>query len=129
MAGQASASPDEFTSVITTLLQHPPDPNEPSPVWNRKGTIYGITIPLQVCPLLNKIDSSPSSQLQVLCWLFVATRLHTRIRVVRDPGLDDVFVVLAALFNLVSLIGFLESMLFPATHLQSKLFLTIILKA
>ena len=37
----------------------------------------------------------------------VGYRLHTRFRIVREPGWDDVFVVLAALFNLISLIAFL----------------------
>lgn len=37
-------------------------------------------------------------------------RLHTRFRVVREPGWDDYFVVLAAVFNLISLIAFLEGM-------------------
>jgi hypothetical protein len=32
--------------------------------------------------------------------------LHTRLRIVREPGLDDAFVVVAAIFKLVTLIGF-----------------------
>jgi len=42
-----------------------------------------------------------------LSWIFVAFRLHTRLRVVRQPGWDDAFVVLACLFNLGSLVAFL----------------------
>ncbi|EUC42293.1 hypothetical protein COCMIDRAFT_39623 [Bipolaris oryzae ATCC 44560] len=93
MAENAPETKDEFTSIMIKLFQNPPDPNQRIPVWNRKGTIYGITIPLQV-----------------LCWVFVAGRLHTRLRVVREPGLDDLFVVLAALFNLAALIAFLLSL-------------------
>ncbi|EMD86282.1 hypothetical protein COCC4DRAFT_31540 [Bipolaris maydis ATCC 48331] len=93
MADETPAMKDEFTSIMMMLFQNPPDPNERIPVWNRKGTIYGITIPLQV-----------------LCWVFVASRLHTRLRVVREPGLDGLFVVLAALFNLAALVGFLLSL-------------------
>lgn len=48
MADETPAMKDEFTSIMMMLFQNPPDPNERIPVWNRKGTIYGITIPLQV---------------------------------------------------------------------------------
>jgi hypothetical protein len=54
-----------------------------------------------------KVKHFGSSQVQVLCWIVVAFRLHTRLRVVREPGLDDLFVVLAAVFNLVALVTFL----------------------
>lgn len=54
-----------------------------------------------------RVEYPGSSQVQVLCWIFVAFRLHTRLRVVREPGLDDLFVVLAAAFNLLSLVTFL----------------------
>jgi hypothetical protein len=50
----------------------------------------------------------------------VAFRLHTRIRVVREPGWDDFFVVLAALFNLVSLIAFLGGTAFHHHHHQAS---------
>ncbi|KAI8942357.1 hypothetical protein NX059_000433 [Plenodomus lindquistii] len=81
---------DQFTAVITAMMSHPPDPNEPLPIANHKSTMFGVTIPFHV-----------------LSWLFVGFRLHTRLRVVREPGWDDAFVVLAALFNLISLIAFL----------------------
>lgn len=32
--------------------------------------------------------------------------MHTRFRVVRDPGLDDVFIIAAAVFKLIGLIAF-----------------------
>ncbi|KAF1944326.1 hypothetical protein EJ02DRAFT_442619 [Clathrospora elynae] len=83
---------DEFTTIIGGMMQSPPNPNEPIPFTNHLGTMYGVSIPFHV-----------------LSWIFVAFRLHTRLRVVREPGLDDLFVVLAALFNLVSLITFLKS--------------------
>ncbi|CAA9965088.1 hypothetical protein PTMSG1_08447 [Pyrenophora teres f. maculata] len=82
---------DTFITIVATMLHDPPDPNEPIPFANKKSTIYGVTIPFHV-----------------LSWIFVFFRLHTRLRVVRDPGLDDVFVVLAAIFNLLSLIAFLH---------------------
>lgn len=47
------------------------------------------------------------SHLQVLSWLVVIFRLHTRLRVVREPGWDDLFVFLAALVNLISVVSFL----------------------
>lgn len=42
-----------------------------------------------------------------MSWIAVGFRLHTRIRVVREPWWDDLFVFLAALVNLVSVIAFL----------------------
>jgi hypothetical protein len=50
---------------------------------------------------------------QVLCWVTVGFRLHTRFRIVRDPGLDDAFVVIAAILSLTGHIGFYGSMFFP----------------
>jgi hypothetical protein len=43
---------------------------------------------------------------QVLSLIAVGFRLHTRFRVVRDPGLDDVFIIAAAVFKLIGLIAF-----------------------
>lgn len=49
--------------------------------------------------------------MQVLSWIVVGFRLHTRLRVVREPGWDDLFVVLAAVVNLVAVSSFLEGTL------------------
>lgn len=48
--------------------------------------------------------------MQVLSWIAVGFRLHTRLRVVREPWWDDLFVFLAAVLNLVSVIAFLAGM-------------------
>lgn len=53
---------------------------------------------------------------QILGWIAVGFRLHTRFVVVREPGWDDVFVILAAVFNLVSMIAFLECTAPKVTH-------------
>ncbi|KAL6710174.1 hypothetical protein ACN47E_009965 [Coniothyrium glycines] len=90
---------DEFTSIIMQMMSQPPDPNAPVRISNRKEAMFGITIPFHV-----------------LTWLMVGIRLHTRFRVVREPGWDDLFVVLAAIFNLVSLIAFLEGSKYGLGH-------------
>ncbi|KAH9874361.1 hypothetical protein IAQ61_003550 [Plenodomus lingam] len=81
---------EHFANIVATMMAHPPDRNAPLPLANHKSTMFGVTI-----------------SFHVVSWLFVGFRLHTRFRVVREPGWDDVFVVLAALFNLVSVIAFL----------------------
>jgi hypothetical protein len=101
---------DEFTAVIGEMFRDPPDRNGRLPLANHKGTMFGVTIPFHVGPSqqLIVLEAYP---LQVLCWIFVAFRLHTRLRVVREPGLDDLFVFLAAVFNLISLVSFLYGQL------------------
>ena len=47
------------------------------------------------------------SPIQIVSWVAVGFRLHTRLRVVREPWWDDLFVFLAALVNLVSVVAFL----------------------
>lgn len=64
MADNAPATKDEFTSIMMMLFQNPPDPNQRIPVWNRKGTIYGITIPLQV-PFTPPHDETPTTELNI----------------------------------------------------------------
>ncbi|KAH7398178.1 hypothetical protein BKA66DRAFT_407290 [Pyrenochaeta sp. MPI-SDFR-AT-0127] len=81
---------DQFAPIIFDMVNNPPDPNEPLPLANHKATMFGVTIPFHI-----------------LSWIVVGFRLHTRLRVVREPGWDDFFVVLAALLNLVSVIAFL----------------------
>lgn len=81
---------DVFKAIVIEMMQNPPDPHESIPLANHKATMFGISIPFHV-----------------LTWLMVCFRLHTRFRVVREPGWDDYFVVLAAVFNLISMIAFL----------------------
>ncbi|KAG9193102.1 hypothetical protein G6011_03137 [Alternaria panax] len=100
---------DEFTAIIGEMIKNPPDPNESMPLANQKGTMFGVTIPFHI-----------------LCWIFVAFRLHTRLRIVREPGLDDLFVVLAAVFNLVSLVTFLYGARYGMGHHLVDVFQTMI---
>ncbi|KAF2738066.1 hypothetical protein EJ04DRAFT_67926 [Polyplosphaeria fusca] len=81
-----------FERIMLEMMQNPPDPNEPLPTSNLPVTMYGATIPFHI-----------------LAWTAVLWRLYTRFKIVREPGWDDFFVILAALFNLVSMITFLES--------------------
>lgn len=85
--------------TLNVMLAHPPDPNAPLPLANHKSTMFGVTITFHV-----------------LSWIFVGFRLHTRLRILRRPGLDDAFVVVAALFNLASLIAFLGGTRYGLGH-------------
>jgi len=38
----------EFMSTLALMMAHPPDPNAPPPLANRKGTMFGVTIPFHV---------------------------------------------------------------------------------
>jgi hypothetical protein len=38
----------QFIPAIVDMLQHPPDANEPIPLSNRRGTVYGVTLPFLV---------------------------------------------------------------------------------
>lgn len=75
---------DEWNDMITQMLLHAPDPNEPIPISNRRETIYGVTVPFLL-----------------LSWAAVGLRLWVRFRVMREPGWDDLFVVLAAVCILI----------------------------
>ncbi|KAH7089108.1 hypothetical protein FB567DRAFT_324925 [Paraphoma chrysanthemicola] len=83
---------DDFLPVLLEMMKDPPDPNEPLPLTHRRSTAYGVAIPFHV-----------------LSWIAVGFRLHTRFRVVREPGWDDAFVVIAAVLNLVAMIGYFGS--------------------
>ncbi|KAF2707096.1 hypothetical protein K504DRAFT_436333 [Pleomassaria siparia CBS 279.74] len=61
------------------LLANPPDANEPQPLYNRRETIMGATIPFLI-----------------ISYMAVLFRVYVRIKIIRDPGWDDFFVVLAA---------------------------------
>ncbi|KAH9876232.1 hypothetical protein J1614_004111 [Plenodomus biglobosus] len=71
-----------YEKLLVEVLSNPPDPNEPLPLANRIGTIYGTTVTFLV-----------------ISWMAVLFRLWVRFRVLREPGLDDAFVVAAAICN------------------------------
>ncbi|KAF2260098.1 hypothetical protein CC78DRAFT_571419 [Lojkania enalia] len=75
----------QFEDLLVEMLAHPPNPNEPLPLANRKETIFGSAITFLI-----------------ISWLAVALRLYTRLWIVRDPGLDDLFVTLSAICNTVA---------------------------
>jgi hypothetical protein len=88
-----AVSGSSFAELMAEMMAMPVDPTDPGPLSNRPATMYGTTIPFHI-----------------LSWVAVFARLYTRFRVIRDPGWDDLVVVLAALFNLGSLVGFLGCM-------------------
>ncbi|KAF2873684.1 hypothetical protein BDV95DRAFT_540958 [Massariosphaeria phaeospora] len=77
----------DYARLIEQLAANPPDPNQPKPLSNRPETILGVIIPFQVLSLAAAIS-----------------RLYVRYRVVREPGWDDYFIILASVFNLAGLI-------------------------
>ncbi|KAL6702642.1 hypothetical protein ACN47E_001265 [Coniothyrium glycines] len=79
----------DFIPVIMELSQHPPDPNGPRPLANHRGFAIGVTMPFLALSLVA-----------------VALRLHTRVRIVRQPGWDDVFVAIAAVLNVAAQVAF-----------------------
>ncbi|UPX18907.1 uncharacterized protein EKO05_0009190 [Ascochyta rabiei] len=81
---------DQLSSIIGEMLKAYPDPQGARPVANYPATMYGVTITFHM-----------------LSWIAVGFRLHTRLRVVREPWWDDLFVFLAAVLNLVSVVAFL----------------------
>ncbi|KAF2031504.1 hypothetical protein EK21DRAFT_63184 [Setomelanomma holmii] len=83
---------DDFIPVLMEMMSSPPDPNAPIPRANRRDTAYGVAIPFHL-----------------LSWVAVGFRLHTRFRVVYEPGWDDAFVVVAAVLNLVAMTSFFGS--------------------
>ncbi|CAI6342283.1 unnamed protein product [Periconia digitata] len=84
---------DDLLMSMAMMAQEPLDPNEKIPLANRQETIYGATIPFHI-----------------ISWAAVGFRLYTRFRVVREIGIDDYLIILAAFFNLASLIGVLCSL-------------------
>ncbi|KAF3003687.1 hypothetical protein E8E13_008735 [Curvularia kusanoi] len=81
---------DAFSSAIYEMSQAYPDPKGKRPVANYPVTMYGVTIVFHV-----------------IAWVAIGFRLHTRLRVVREPWWDDFFVLMAGVVNLVSVIAFL----------------------
>ncbi|KAF1849755.1 uncharacterized protein K460DRAFT_390421 [Cucurbitaria berberidis CBS 394.84] len=74
-----------FQELIMSVILNPPDENEPLPLSNRKATILGTTITFLIAS-----------------WIAVLFRLWVRFRIVREPGLDDAFILLAAMTNTVA---------------------------
>ncbi|KAF2115940.1 hypothetical protein BDV96DRAFT_599480 [Lophiotrema nucula] len=79
-----------FEAIMMEMMKNPPDPNASPPLSNRKETIYGATVPFHI-----------------IAWCAVLSRLYTRFRIVRQPGWDDYIIILAAIFNLISMITLL----------------------
>ncbi|KAF1927875.1 uncharacterized protein M421DRAFT_421069 [Didymella exigua CBS 183.55] len=90
---------DELSAMLGEMLKAYPDPSGPRPIANYPATMYGVTITFHL-----------------LSWVAVGFRLHTRIRVVREPWWDDLFVLLASIVNLVSVIGFLAGTKYGLGH-------------
>jgi hypothetical protein len=67
------------------IFEHTPDPNEILPISNRPETIYGAVVPFLI-----------------ISWFAVGMRIWVRLRVMRDIGWDDFFVVLAGCSNTVA---------------------------
>ncbi|KAH8728629.1 hypothetical protein GQ44DRAFT_747490 [Phaeosphaeriaceae sp. PMI808] len=89
---------DEFFPFILEMMKNPPDPNAPIPLGNRHETVYGVTIPFHI-----------------LSWIAVGCRLHTRFFVVHEPGVDDAFVFIAAIWNLIALIALIGGNFYVAS--------------
>ncbi|KAF2645529.1 hypothetical protein P280DRAFT_503661 [Massarina eburnea CBS 473.64] len=79
-----------FQESIAALLATPLDPNEKIPISNQSRTAYAVTIPFHI-----------------ICWGAVLFRLHTRFRVVREPGWDDYLIMVGVTLNLMALISLL----------------------
>ncbi|KAF2833912.1 hypothetical protein CC86DRAFT_462160 [Ophiobolus disseminans] len=71
--------------VLLAMLQHPPDPNEPLPPANRRATIFGTTL-----------------SFLILSSIAVLFRLYVRVRIVREPGWDDVCILVAATLDIIA---------------------------
>ncbi|KAH6639686.1 hypothetical protein C7974DRAFT_136906 [Boeremia exigua] len=71
-----------WNALVMEMVEKAPDPYEPLPLSNRPETIFGTTIPFLIAT-----------------WIAVFFRLWVRFRVVKEPGWDDLLVVIAAIFN------------------------------
>jgi hypothetical protein len=86
----ANTALEAFLPILIEMMENPPDPNEPLPLSNRLEVAVGVSVPFLTLSLLA-----------------VCLRLYTRLHVVRQPGWDDAFVILAAVFNVVAQSTFL----------------------
>jgi hypothetical protein len=78
-----------MADILRYMLLNAPDPNEPLPVSNRKETIYGAVLPFFI-----------------VAWVAIGLRMWVRFRIMREPGWDDFFVVMAGCLNTIA-VGFL----------------------
>lgn len=109
----ANTAINEFLPVIIEMMRNPPDPNEPLPLPNRLEVAVGVSVPFLVCPPETLGYSNVVlKQTQLLSLMAVCLRLHIRVHVVRQPGWDDAFVILAVIFNVVAQSTFLGGQLF-----------------
>ncbi|KAJ8118369.1 hypothetical protein OPT61_g647 [Boeremia exigua] len=90
---------DQLSAVIGEMMKEYPNPDGVRPISNYPATMFGVTIVFHL-----------------LSWAAVMCRLYTRIRVVREPWWDDLFVFLAAIVNLVAVIGFLAGIKYGLGH-------------
>ncbi|EMD68417.1 hypothetical protein COCSADRAFT_80211 [Bipolaris sorokiniana ND90Pr] len=71
-----------WEGILAHMLSNPPPADEPQPLSNKKGTIFGITLTFLA-----------------VAWFAVLFRLWVRIRIVKEFGWDDGFVLLAQCLN------------------------------
>ncbi|KAF2794936.1 hypothetical protein K505DRAFT_241057 [Melanomma pulvis-pyrius CBS 109.77] len=85
--------------ILLQMLANPPDPNEALPLSNRRETILGTTIPFLI-----------------ISWMAILFRLYVRFRIVREPGWDDFFVVLAGTCNTIATTFLIKSTEYGLGH-------------
>ncbi|CAN9250803.1 unnamed protein product [Alternaria alternata] len=71
-----------WEEMYTQMLLDAPDPDEPLPLANRKATMFGTTLTFLI-----------------VAWCAVIFRLWVRIKIVKEVGWDDGFVLLAQSLN------------------------------
>ncbi|KAF1830682.1 hypothetical protein BDW02DRAFT_633466 [Decorospora gaudefroyi] len=71
-----------YEDLLVGMLRDPPPRNEPLPLSNRRETMYGATL-----------------SFLIVSWCAVIFRLWVRVRVVKELGWDDAFVLFAQLLN------------------------------
>jgi hypothetical protein len=88
--------------IIALMLAGPiPDRDEPLPTSNLPVTIIGTTVAFLVGITILCINDGSLTLPQVMSWIAVLSRLYVRLKVVREPGWDDFFVLLTAVRCLV----------------------------
>ncbi|KAF2131091.1 hypothetical protein P153DRAFT_337327 [Dothidotthia symphoricarpi CBS 119687] len=75
---------ETWAALIGQMLANAPDPNEKLPLSNREGTIWGICLTFLTLALLA-----------------AGFRLYVRVFVVREPGWDDIFLILSVACGIV----------------------------
>ncbi|KAG9190526.1 hypothetical protein G6011_08614 [Alternaria panax] len=71
-----------WEEMYTQMVLHAPDPDEPLPLSNRSATMFGTTLTFLI-----------------VAWCAVIFRLWVRIKIVKEVGWDDGFVLLAQFLN------------------------------